>query len=153
MKPQRAIFKLSSFLFLLSVSFSSYAEDLIMTRVKQSFPETMTNLQTAIKNTGYTISRVQRVDIGLTKSGFKTDKYRVVFFGKAEEVDTLISKYPDIAPFMPLKISIFAENNETIIISNNPLIMQSYFKKIPKHYFTQWEADVQKIFKLTSTED
>ena len=42
----------------------------------------MAVLQHAIGTQGYTLSRVQRVDIGLTESGFKTDKYRVVFFGK-----------------------------------------------------------------------
>ena len=124
-----------------------------MARIKQSFPETMVNLQSAIKKTGYTISRVQRVDIGLTKSGFKTDKYRVVFFGKANQVDNLISKHPDIAPYLPLKISIFAENNDTIIVSNNPQHMKSYFKKIPSHYFSTWEKDVKKIFQLTGVID
>ena len=120
-----------------------------MTRVKQSFPETMVSLQSAIKKTGYTISRVQRIDIGLTKSGFKTDKYRVVFFGKADEVEKLTSKHPEITPLLPLKISIFAENNDTIIVSNSPLHMKSYFKNIPSHYFHNWEKDVKKIFTLT----
>lgn len=132
---------------------AAHAGDLIMARVKQNFPETMVSLQTAIKTTGYTVSRVQRVDIGLTKSGFKTDKYRVVFFGKADELNTLTKKHPDIIPYLPLKISIFAENNETIITTNNPLVMHSYFKKIPKHYFTQWAKDVEKIFTLTSIVD
>ena len=132
---------------------TAHAGDLIMTRVKQSFPETMVSLQTAIKTAGYTVSRVQRVDIGLTKSGFKTDKYRVVFFGKADELNTLTKKYPDIIPYLPLKISIFAENNETIITTNNPLVMHGYFKNIPNHYFTQWAKDIEKIFTLTSIID
>jgi len=137
--------------FLLTLSFSglSYSQDLIMARVKQNFPETMVSLQSAIKKTGYTISRVQRIDIGLTKSGFKTDKYRVVFFGKADEVEKLTSKHPDITPYLPLKISIFAENNDTIIVSNNPQHLKNYFKKIPSHYFTNWEKDVKKIFFQT----
>ncbi|MDH5423740.1 MAG: DUF302 domain-containing protein [Gammaproteobacteria bacterium] len=153
MKFPTAISRLAGLFILLCVSFNSYADDLIMMRVKQSFPETMTSLQIAIKKAGYTISRVQRVDIGLTKSGFKTDKYRVVFFGKAEEVETLLNQYPDLAAFLPLKISIFAENNDTILVSNNPIILQRYFKQIPEHYFTRWEKDVQKIFSLASIED
>jgi len=150
MNFQKHFIKAAVLISLLLASRFSFAQDLIMLRVKQNFPETMVSLQTAIKQTGYTISRVQRVDIGLTKSGFKTDKYRVVFFGKAKEVDTLIKNHPDISPFLPLKISIFAENNETILVSNNPLIMQRYFKKVPKHYFSQWEKDVRNIFKLSS---
>lgn len=153
MRPYKFILKLLLLSSLVLTSGLSHAQDLIMLRVKQSFPETMVSLQSAIKKTGYTISRVQRIDIGLTKSGFKTDKYRVVFFGKEKEVDFLTKSHPNIIPFLPLKISIFAENNETILISNNPLIMQSYFENIPKHYFKQWATDVQKIFSLTTIID
>lgn len=129
------------------------AEELIMMRVPQTFPETMVNLQSAIIKSGYKISRVQRVDIGLTKSGFKTDKYRVVFFGKPEEINMLTEKHSDIIPFLPLKISIFSENNETIIISNNPMTMASYFKDIPKNIFSQWHKDINAIFQLTKKAD
>lgn len=153
MKNLKMILKTATVLISLLNIMTAHAEDLIMTRVKQNFPETMVSLQTAIKTAGYTVSRVQRVDIGLTKSGFKTDKYRVVFFGKADELNTLAEKYPDIIPYLPLKISIFAENNETIITTNNPLVMHGYFKKIPKHYFTQWAKDIEKIFTLTSIVD
>jgi len=141
--------KLVVFLITLTFSGQSFSQGLMMARIKQSFPETMVSLQSAIKKAGYTISRVQRIDIGLTKSGFKTDKYRVVFFGKAEEVEKLTSKHPEITPLLPLKISIFAENNDTIIVSNNPMTMKGYFKKIPSHYFTNWEKDVKRIFMLT----
>ncbi|HEY9149909.1 MAG TPA: DUF302 domain-containing protein, partial [Gammaproteobacteria bacterium] len=49
------------------------AEGLLMVRSAQSFPEAMLTLQGAIELQGYTLSRVQRVDIGLTASGFTTD--------------------------------------------------------------------------------
>jgi len=138
------------FLILSFTAFTSYADDLIMMRIKQTFPETMVNLQSAIKKTGYKISRVQRVDIGLTKSGFKTDKYRVVFYGKPNEVDQLSENHPDIIPFLPLKISIFAENNETIILTTNPLQLKKFFKEIPGSTFNRWHKDVNTIFDLTN---
>lgn len=141
------------FLILTITTFTSYADDLIMMRIKQSFPETMVNLQSAIKKTGYKISRVQRVDIGLTKSGFKTDKYRVVFYGKPDEVNLLSKNHPDIIPFLPLKISIFAENNETIILTTNPLQLQKFFKDIPEETFSNWYKDVNTIFDLTNVID
>jgi len=58
------------------------AEDLLMVRSAQPFPETMLSLEESIKDHGYIVTRVQRVDVGLKKFGFKTDKYRIVFFGK-----------------------------------------------------------------------
>ncbi|TNF36181.1 MAG: DUF302 domain-containing protein, partial [Gammaproteobacteria bacterium] len=96
-------------------------EQLIMIRSQQPFPETMASLQLAITNQGYTISRVQRVDIGLTSSGYKTDKYRVVFFGKPEEIRTLRTQHPELIPYLPLKIAIFAEGEETILVASNPI--------------------------------
>jgi len=141
-------------LLILSLSpFASFADDLIMMRIRQSFPETMVNLQSAIKKTGYKISRVQRVDIGLTKSGFKTDKYRVVFYGKPDEVNSLTENHPDIIPLLPLKISIFAENNETIILTTNPKQLKRFFKDIPDVIFNQWHDDINSIFDLTNVVD
>jgi len=150
MKTQKNITKAILLLVLFLSSSLTHAEDLIMMRVKLTFPETMVNLQSAIKKTGYTISRVQRVDIGLTKSGFKTDKYRVVFFGKGDEINSLTEKHPDIAALLPLKISIFAENNDTILVTNNPLLIHSYFKDMPKDLFVRWAKDVNNIFELTN---
>jgi len=130
-------------------AFTAQAEELIMMRVTQTFPETMVNLQSAIIKTGYKISRVQRVDIGLTKSGFKTDKYRVVFFGKPEEIEMLASKHSDLIPYLPLKISIFSENNDTILISNSPLTLAGFYKDIPNEIFQRWYKDINAIFQLT----
>ena len=47
----------------------SMANDLLMVRSQQSFPEAMLTLQTSIKDHGYQIVRVQRIDIGLTGMG------------------------------------------------------------------------------------
>ena len=69
---------------------------LMMMRSSQPFPETMSELQAIIKSHGYVVSRVQRVDIGLTMMGYKTDKYRVVFFGKYDELQELTNKYPEL---------------------------------------------------------
>ena len=58
------------------------ADDLLMVRTQQTFPEAMLTLQTSVKDHGYEVTRVQRIDIGLTGMGYKTDKYRIVFVGK-----------------------------------------------------------------------
>ena len=50
------------------------AEELFMVRSQLAFPEAMTVLQQTIRENGYQVSRVQRIDIGLTsklrESGF-----------------------------------------------------------------------------------
>jgi uncharacterized protein (DUF302 family) len=119
---------------------------LLMIRVQQPFPEAMAKLQQSIVKQGYTLIRVQRVDVGLTKSGYKTAQYRIVFFGKAKEVDHLAKAYPDLIPFLPLKLAIFAEGNESIVVGANPLVYEDMFPdKRLRPQFRAWSADFHKI--------
>lgn len=122
------------------------ADLMIMVRTHQGFPEAMSKLQEIIRKKGYTISRVQRVDIGLTKSGYKTDKYRVVFFGRPEEIRQLVSRHPDLAAFLPLKISIFAEGNDTILVTANPQHLKRAGGKQLHAVIRRWEKDIGEIF-------
>lgn len=121
-------------------------QPLMMVRSTQSFPEAMLSLQTAIKNQGYTVSRVQRVDIGLTGSGYQTDKYRVVFLGKASEIHSLTKKYPELIPYLPWKIVIFAEQDETLVVTHDPLNFTGFFPGDDlKGTFTRWHKDLRTI--------
>ena len=124
-----------------------YAEDLVMLRSSQPFPETMSNLQQVIKQHGYVVSRVQRVDIGLTKMGYKTDKYRVVFFGKNKELQKLSDDYPELTAYLPLKIAIFSEGTETLLVTSDPIKFTEMFpdKALTEH-FSRWSNDVVAIF-------
>lgn len=140
--------KLSLLLFaLLLINTAAHADELIMVRSTEAFPETMLMLQSLIKQQGYKPSRVQRVDIGLTKSGYKTDKYRVVFFGKADEIKTISEQLPEIIPYLPLKISIFAEAGQTILVTLDPMSFDRMFPNSPfTSVFKRWTKDMHVIF-------
>ena len=138
-----------SFLLLMLLSLSSQAVvtgEMIMVRSSEAFPETMSTLQQAISDRGYSLSRVQRVDVGLTAKGYATDKYRVVFFGKGEQVKQLAADYPQLIPYLPLKIAIYAEGDNTILISANPASFNDMFD-VPqlKPVFNQWQRDIIDI--------
>jgi uncharacterized protein (DUF302 family) len=141
---------------LLVLSSVILAEDeLLMVRSAQSFPEAMTALQEAIQDHGYTISRVQRVDIGLTAMGYQTDKYRVVFFGKLQQQKMLIRKHPEMIPYLPLNIAIFAEGEETLLATSNPVLMAEFFpdKELEK-YFYRCASDMRSILnQVQETEE
>ncbi|HKK14453.1 MAG TPA: DUF302 domain-containing protein [Gammaproteobacteria bacterium] len=122
------------------------AEDLFMVRSRQPFPEAMSSLQQAIDNHGYVLSRVQRVDVGLTHFGFKTDKYRVVFFGKPKQVRALSHAHPMLIPYLPLKIAIFAEGRETLLVAANPDDFKRFFHdKALNSVFDGWAKDLRGI--------
>ena len=120
------------------------AEELLMTRSTQTFPEAMLTLQQAIGQQGYTLSRVQRVDIGLTQSGYSTDKYRVVFLGRSGEIEALSESHPELIPYLPLKIAIFAEDEETVLVTANPTRFSDFFPQPElKPLFKRWERDLR----------
>ena len=111
------------------------------------FPETMLALQQTIGEYGYTVSRVQRVDIGLTSSGFATDKYRIVFFGKPEEVRHLSNRYPQLIPYLPLKITLFAEQEETLLTTFDPVLLTTIAAdEAFRHQAMRWRNDIIAIF-------
>lgn len=119
---------------------------LLMMRSTQSFPETMLALQQTLGEYGYTISRVQRVDIGLTGSGFKTDKYRIVFFGNPEEIRSLTAAHPQLIPYLPLKMTLFAEQEETLLVALDPTAL---YEVVPTEEFRyrlqRWKNDIQAV--------
>ena len=145
----KIIISLSLFLFMAT----SQAEQLIMTRTKQNFPEAMLKLQDTINNFNYTVSRVQRIDIGLTKSGFATDKYRIVFFATEKEIKLISEKYPHLIPYIPWKIAIFAEQQDTLILTSNPMYLSD--KKYPgaDKYLLKWKKDIEAILKIMQSSE
>ena len=133
---------------LLVVTTYGHTAHLNMVRVKQPFPETMLKLQEVIKEHGYKLSRVQRVDIGLTASGYQTDKYRVVFFARHDEFRWIIANHPELIPYLPLKIAIYAEGKDTIMVVYNPKILFQPKSGKLKDIINRWEKDLESIFRV-----
>jgi uncharacterized protein (DUF302 family) len=123
------------------------AEEMIMIRSVLPFPEAMLALQESIAAHGYTVSRVQRIDVGLTGMGYKTDKYRIVFAGKIDEIRQLTARSPELTPYLPPKVSIFAEGEQTILVTINPRIYAEIAgDAIDPVIFDRWESDLRSIF-------
>lgn len=129
------------------------ADNMMMARTTQTFPEAMSELQDLIRSRGYVVSRVQRVDIGLTTSGYKTDKYRVVFYGKPDEIRKLSQRYPELTAYLPLKISIFAEDKETILVTANPQHLNKAGDAELGKAINRWETDLVDIFRKMRESD
>lgn len=140
--------KLCTTFIILTFTNSLLADGLFMVRSNLAFPEAMTVLQNSLIKHGYKISRVQRVDVGLTKNKYKTDKYRVVFYGKAREVGEIANKYPDFIPYLPLKIAIFAEGEQTLLVATNPDEYERMYKEPGmSSYFKRWKTDLRSVLK------
>ena len=102
-------------------------------------------LQT-LEEYGYAVAHVQRCDGGMADFGYKSDLYRVVFFGKIDEVRYLSDKYPQVIPYLPLKILLFAEKDETVLVALNPLELAKWFAAEELHSQMQrWHSDIRAI--------
>ena len=130
---------------------TAVSEELLMARISRPFPEAMNNLQETIRAKGYVVSRVQRVDVGLTASGFQTAEYRIVFFGKQAEIRDLSAAYPELIPYLPLTVVVFAEGDDTLVLATDPLKLGEFFNR-PELLtrFGVWEKDVRAIFDEVS---
>lgn len=129
------------------VAMPAGAEELMMVRVKHDFPETMLSFQEVIKEHGYTLSRVQRVDIGLSKMGYTTDKYRIVFFGKENQNRWIIEHHPELIPYLPLKVAIYSEDQDTLLVAANLDILINPQDPKLKKIVNSWQHDLQSMFQ------
>ena len=122
------------------------ADSLLMTRMDKSFPEAMAILQTAISSRGYKITRLQQVNENLERRDFKSDMYRVVYFGKLEEVRQATAARPELIPFLPLNITIFAEGEQSILVASHPQVLRQFFPDPAlRPVFDRWGRDIEAI--------
>lgn len=147
MNARRLILSCTAILYL-AFGAAARADELLMARAQLAFPEAIAALQDAIEAHGYTVSHIQRVDVGLTVGGgFKTAEYRIVFFAKAREMAELPARVPELAAYLPLKIAIFAEGDTTLLTTNNPQTLQEFFPQAGLDaVFSRWHDDVSAIF-------
>ena len=116
-------------------------------RCKAPFPESMSSLQEFIIKQGYVISRVQHVDKGLKARGYDTGLYRVIFFGKKDEIHAIQNNYPALIPYIPLNITIFEDGTYTGISSIDPISISKLYQSNKIKSITKlWHNDVADIF-------
>ncbi len=111
-------------------------------------------LQRAIEANGYRFSRVQRVDCGLRTRGYNIPPYRIVFFGKPEQIRFLSVAPPELLPFLPLKIIIYQQGDNVVLLAANPSILASFYRgKDVAGVFATWGRDIRKILTDASRSD
>ena len=109
-------------LFSLSLS-TARAEGILMARTTMEFDAALEVLKSSIEAHGYTVAHVQRCDGGMRGMGYETDNYKTIFFGKYDEITRLSKKYPELIPYLPLKMAIYSEGKESILAILNPIVL------------------------------
>ena len=124
-----------------------HADNVLMVRIHMPFEYAMDEVQTLLQDYDYAVAHTQRCDGGLTDFGYKSDFYRIIFFGKIDEVRKLSEKYPEIVPFLPLKLLLFAEKDETLLVAFNPETLINYFDDAELQIqLKRWRNDLVSLF-------
>ncbi|MGB5200635.1 MAG: hypothetical protein WBR56_12120, partial [Sedimenticolaceae bacterium] len=99
---------------LLSAALCS-ADNMIMARIPAPADIVFEYVKSSVEEHGYSVAHVQLCDGGMTDFGYKSDLYRVIFFGKLGEVRLISESYPELVAYLPLKIAVIAEAEETLL--------------------------------------
>ncbi len=135
-------------LLLMMISVNVCAENILMARSYDSFEAVLQETKNSLEGHGYTVAHEQRCDGGLKGFGYNTDYYRVIFFGKPEEVRSLSNKYPELIPYLPLKIAVFAEGDQMLVVSFNPEVYGTMFTDPAlKTQFSRWKSDIDSVLR------
>ena len=138
------------FVYLLVLAFllagAARAENMLMSRVPLAADIVLAYAQSSIEEHGYSIAHMQTCDDGLGDVGYKTDFYQVIFFGKADEVRAVSAKYPELVSYLPLKLAVIAERDETILTVLNPVALSPFFAdETVQIQLARWHSDLVSI--------
>jgi uncharacterized protein (DUF302 family) len=124
-------------------------QTLVMARSNAKASHVMDVLKETLPEYGYSIAHTQRCDGGMAEFHYKTDFYRVVFFGKLDEVRGILARYPEMSPYLPLKIAVIAENDETVLAAMDPRALGAMFPddQVLHLQFDRWYNDIRAMLE------
>lgn len=118
----------------------------LMARTGMPFDQALATVQELLGDYGYTVAHIQKCDGGMAKFGYHSDKYQLVFFGKLDEVRKVSHSHPELIPFLPLKLAVFAEGNETLVVALDPLELGRYLPDADLQIqLARWHSDLKSL--------
>ncbi|MCP5436869.1 MAG: hypothetical protein H6960_01790 [Chromatiaceae bacterium] len=131
----------------LVIAHASVADNMIMARVPLRAEIVLEYVKASVEEHGYTVAHLQLCDGGMQDFGYKSDFYRVVFFGKVDEVRMVSEHYPELVSYLPLKIAVIAEKDETLLTVLNPEALAPFFPdEALQIQLGRWQSDLVSIF-------
>jgi uncharacterized protein (DUF302 family) len=124
-------------------------QNLVMVRSPAKADHVMDVLKETILEYGYKVAHTQRCDGGMAEFHYKSDFYRVVFFGKVEEVRAVLARHPEMSPYLPLKITVVAENRDTVLAAVDPRALAPMFPGDPELQvlLSRWYNDINAMLE------
>ena len=124
------------------------ADNMIMGRVPLRAEIVIEYVKSSIEEHGYSVAHIQLCDGGMKDFGYTSDVYRVVFFGKVDEVRAISEQHPDFVSYLPLKIAVIAEKDETLLTALNPEALSRFYSdERLQIQLGRWYNDLISIFQ------
>jgi len=132
---------------LLLVAGNGLADEMLMARLNMKADLAVEYLKTAVEEHGYSVAHIQLCDGGMKDFGYKSDTYRVVFFGKVDEVRWISETHPEFVAYVPLKMAVVAEKDEAVLSIVNPQTFNQYYRgdEQMRIQFARWYNDIRSI--------
>lgn len=122
------------------------ADNMLMGRVSLAADIVFAYAEESIEEHGYSVAHIQTCDDGLGDFGYKSDYYRVLFFGKVDELRRISAQYPELVSYLPLKLAIIAERDETLLTVLDPEALAPYFAdEAVQIQLGRWHNDLVSI--------
>lgn len=122
-------------------------DKLLTVRVAEAFEPVLEQVQEVLAKHGFTVAHIQLCDGGLHGMGYETDNYRIVFFGRLDDVRELSKTHPELIPLFPFKLAVYAEGKDTILSVLNPseLAPMVHADEALQARMTGWEKDFRAV--------
>ena len=139
-----------AFCFLFLMFNQAYANGSFVMNKKsiQDYANAMSDVQMHLEDMGFKVEFVQRIDVGLAKAGYHSDKYRIVFFMPKHGVADVLSKRADLASMFPLKVTVYRDKGKVYVfgVKSASLLDASVPADVRAHFQT-WDKKVDSIVK------
>jgi uncharacterized protein (DUF302 family) len=122
-------------------------EKLLTVRSSQAFDAALEQVQEVLEKHHFAVAHIQKCDGGLHDMGYSTDSYRIVFFGRLDEVRALSKTHPELVPLFPFKLAVYAEGKDTLFSILNPTELAPLLDadKDLQQQLTAWEKDFRAV--------
>ena len=127
-----------------------YANDdqLMTKKCAQEFNNAIADVQMALEENGFKVQFVQRIDIGLAKAGYHTDKYRIVFFMPEHGVKAVLLKRADLAEMFPLKVTVYRDKGNVYMLrAHSASQLDDSVPAAVRARFRAWDRQVNQVIK------
>ena len=123
-------------------------DNLLIERADAKFSYVWLAINKTLKAHNYRSAYLQRCDFALNERHYKSDKYRILFYGNYDEVKRLSKKYPKLVPFLPLKITVMEEGSHTLMIATPPItLLPLVDSNEDRMTIFRWQEDLKNILK------